>query len=1591
MSDPTPGRSGGQRTRRNPTRSRRGHSRGKRLGAPHASFGPAQLAARAAALPVVTYPDLPVSDHRQEIADAIRDHQVVIVAGETGSGKTTQLPKICLELGRGIAGMIGHTQPRRLAARAVAERIAFELGQKVGREAGDVVGYQVRFTDEVGPTTLIKMMTDGILLAEMGSDPNLTKYDTIIVDEAHERSLNIDFILGYLGRLLPKRPDLKVIITSATIDSERFQEHFEKQVGSHVPIIEVSGRTYPVEVRYRPLIPDVQTGDHDAGKPWHEDGNADEAASPIGTMLEPELDPGEFATLGYGLGENLDLETALTHAVDELLSEDEGDILVFLPGERDILDARDALAEHLKDRYVADPASRDRPNGIEVLPLFARLSAPEQHRIYAPHSRRRVILSTNIAETSLTVPSVRYVIDAGLARISRFSNKTKVQRLPIEGVSKASAGQRAGRAGRTSRGIAIRLYSERDYAARDDFTEPEILRTSLASVILQMKALGLGDVKDFPFLDAPAPRAVRDGVQLLEEIGALDGHQEITRLGRTLARLPIDPRLGRMLIEADRLGCASEVLVIVAALSIQDPRERPVEHQDAADASHARYVDKRSDFITYLNMWRYLNSRSRDMSGSAFRRLVRSEYFHYLRFREWRDIVRQLQQMTREVGIKTSALPLPSRREIELSKGKGVDPYIKAAIEGGLGTRAADVTNIHKSILTGLLSNIGNWDEAKKTYVGARGTHFTIWPGSGLKNRRPKWVMAAELVETSRLFARTVASIEPEWVEHYARHLVKRSYSEPTWSRARGAAQVNEKVTLYGLTLVADRKVPLSRLGNTDLGADYAARGHAGAAFALALEGQEDPGRLTAETLAREMFITNALVLGDWRENHHAFVKHNAEVMERAEEMSERMRDPSLVPDEAARYQFFDARVPGRVVSAAQFNKWWGKVRERNPHLLDFTLQDLVPQVETLDETHFPSHWRQGDLSLPLSYSFEPGSDRDGITVTVPLDVLARVEDTGFDWLVPGLLEELVVAMIRGLPKPKRRPLAPATQTGQQVLARIKSGAEADPSETAGEGASSSANGSFAAPASPEASDEPDPYSLDASLERLRAWGGSSGAVSTRRKPSRSAPAKNRPSGGVPPQETRSKQSGAKSHTKRQGVKAAAPRFDTSFADSIRALKGVEISEEDLRHARATLPPHLSIGFQVVDGRGAIIGYEHSLPALQKRFSKRAAASLQTTVEQALRAAQSSQRADGGRSKASQNQQSGGGKRRASQTPEPAGTPKPVSASAPRPAARAERATNLDANLFDALRQENVTSLPKTPLPKVVEAKNSRGLLVRGYPTLLRQPKRTLKAPVAVGVAQSVGEANRDWEDGLTQLLVNDLALETGRVTSRWSGREALMLAASPYKSTETLVRDAQLLAMKNVVGTLTGGRPSQVRDREAYEALRASARDQFEDEVYEVLGQVVAATSAYAQLEEALQGSVSASNASVRAEAKQHADSLFFDGYLLDLPEPVLPGVPRYLKACAHRVTRARKGPRELRQDEQRSTELAAVEDVHSQVQKRVGARPYSVTVASEMDQVAMLLEELRVSLFAQGLGVAQRVSPTRILRRLDVVERSK
>jgi ATP-dependent helicase HrpA len=888
---------------------------------------------RARAVPVMSYPpELPVSQRKDEIAAAIRDHQVVIIAGETGSGKTTQIPKICLELGRGTAGQIGHTQPRRIAARTVAERIADELGTEVGT----LVGYKVRFTDASSDGTAVKVMTDGILLAELQRDRQLRRYDTLIIDEAHERSLNIDFILGYLKRLLPSRPDLKVIITSATIDPERFSKHF-----ASAPVIEVSGRTYPVEVRYRPLADPPPI-----------------SPSPL-TAEEPK-----------------DQAQGICDAITELRSEGPGDILVFLSGEREIRDTADAVADQ------ADLAD------LEVLPLYARLSAAEQHRIFQPHRRRRVVLATNIAETSLTVPGIRYVVDPGTARVSRYSQRTKVQRLPIEPISQASANQRKGRCGRTSDGICIRLYSEEDFASRPEFTDPEILRTNLASVILQAASLGLGDVADFPFMDPPDSRSITDGVRLLQELGALaarGGPAGLTAIGRKLARLPVDPRLGRMILEAKRTGCVGEVLIITAGLSIQDPRERPADAREAADAMHARFAAAGSDFLAFLALWEYLNERQRELSGSAFRRLCRREYLHYLRVREWQDVHGQLRQAARDIGIRAAG-----------DRAAAPDP------DG-----SAD--RVHMTLLAGLLSHIGMQDTEQKRertrrgpaeFAGARGARFAIFPDSALARKPPRWVMAAELVETSRLWARTVARIEPEWAEPLAGHLVKRTYSEPHWDARRGEAVAFEKVTLYGLPIVTARRVGYGRV---------------------------DPAA------ARELFISGALVDGDWH-TVHKFFHRNRRLLEEARELEDRARRRGVVADEAALFDFYDRRIPADVTSARHFDAWWKKARAQTPDLLAFTPADLAgPAADQVAAADYPVTL----AGLSLSYAFAPGEPGDGVTADIPLAALGRVDGDELGWQVPGLRVELVTELIRSLPKELRRAFVPAPDTARTVVARL--------------------------------------------------------------------------------------------------------------------------------------------------------------------------------------------------------------------------------------------------------------------------------------------------------------------------------------------------------------------------------------------------------------------------------------------------------------------------------------------------------------------------------------------------------------------------
>lgn len=875
-------------------------------------------------MPTISYPStLPLTARRDDLLATIRDHQVVIVAGETGSGKSTQLPKLCLELGRGISGLIGHTQPRRVAARTIAERVAEELGV----ELGTLVGYTVRFADRVSDATLIKVMTDGILLAEIQHDRRLSRYDTIIIDEAHERSLNVDFLLGYLKQLLPRRPDLKVIVTSATIDTQRFSEHFDG-----APIIEVTGRTFPVELRYRPYGASASAADDD----------------------------------------DRDQVQAVCDAVDELGEEGPGDVLVFLSGEREIHDTAEALRR------------LERPH-TEVLPLYARLSASEQHRIFQPHTGRRIVLSTNVAETSLTVPGVRYVVDAGAARMSRYSHRLKVQRLPIEPISQASANQRAGRCGRVAPGICVRLYASDDFESRAEFTEPEILRTNLASVILQMTALGLGDVNKFAFLDPPDSRAVRDGVALLEELGAIDQGQpddrrRLTSLGKQLARLPLDPRLGRMVLEADRHGCVREVMVIAAALSIQDPRERPAANRQAADEAHRRFIVEGSDFLGIVALWDYLRAQQRALSSSQFRRLCRAEYLNYLRVREWHDLYSQLRQITGSIGVRA-------------------------------GTESAHPDHVHQAVLAGLLSHLGMRDGESREFRGAHGAKFSVVPVSALAKKPARWVMVGELVETNRLWGRVAASVQPEWAERLGAHLVKRSFGEPTWDTKRGGAVTTERVTLYGLPIVMGRRISYDRVD---------------------------------AAVARELFIRHALVEGDWT-TRHAFVAKNVAFIEQLRELSDRARRGDLV-DANAIFAFFDARVGTSVVSTRHFDRWWKDERAKQPALLDLTLHDLAAAVDgarpttTIDPNAYPSSWVNDDITLALTYRFDPGDPCDGVTAHVPLSLLNRLSSNDFDWQVPGFRDDLVTALIWTLPKNHRRSLNPIAETARVATSRLGSG-----------------------------------------------------------------------------------------------------------------------------------------------------------------------------------------------------------------------------------------------------------------------------------------------------------------------------------------------------------------------------------------------------------------------------------------------------------------------------------------------------------------------------------------------------------------------
>lgn len=1551
----------------------------------------------------ISYPEeLPVSARRQEIAEAIANNQVVVVSGETGSGKTTQLPKICLELGRGCGTLIGHTQPRRIAARSVATRIASELGE----ELGNTIGFQVRFTDVVSSKTMVKLMTDGILLAEIRTDPLLKRYDTIIVDEAHERSLNIDFILGYLARLLPRRPDLKVIITSATIDSQRFAEHFSRP-SSPVPIIEVSGRTYPVEVRYRPLD-SSDTGDEDE--------------------VDEEETPGENRTnlsnqqkSGIARGEMKDQTEGICQAVDELFAGDPGDILVFLPGERDIRDTEAALAAHLGSQYVRAGERTNTPGAVEILPLFARLSPAEQQRIFAPHPYPRIVLATNVAETSLTVPGIKYVIDPGLARISRYSQRTKVQRLPIEEVSQASARQRAGRCGRISEGICIRLYSEENFLARPRFTEPEILRTSLASVILAMASLNLGKVADFPFIDAPDPRQVRDGEQLLYELGALSQRSEnsegyrLTKLGKRLAKLPIDPRLARMLLEAERRGCVSEALVIVSALSMQDVRLRPLEHQEAADQAHSRFLDSSSDFLTYLNLWRYLRTQSRDLSGSAFRKMCQREFLHYLRTREWQDLTHQLRQLLKELGISARPLAKPSHSSYQ------PDPESRDLIAAcqSLTSKHSDTDAIHRSLLVGMLSGIGNWDQRAKQYLAPRGARFTIWPGSGLSNRTFDWVMAAELVETSRLFARNVARVNPDWIIHAGKHLVKRSYGEPYWSSRKGTAMVPERITLYGLTIAADVPIPLSRLGNKAMPV------LSPVAANLNLPGEQSPQ--TAKQWARALFITNALVRGDAPLNY-PFLKRNEKLLQRALEVEQRTRQAGIVAGEDALAAFFAARLGKEVTNPGTFAAWFK--RQDDPHILDYPEDVLLPSAATdnaprnyssgeaadksigsrtnlagkltqLSHTGFPDRWIGAEFSLPLQYQFAPGKEEDGITCQVSLDQLPYLNPQEFQWTVPGLWPELFTALIRALPKAVRRQLVPAPQVGAEVSRWIEREL-ANP--TAATGAAES--------------HEPTPVqikqeeALQASLGRLAAWAGieksnnnaptsdnqskvqdNSGsakgvpdaAESTERGENGNAPGTGAPQDVAPAATDTSKQPShrvqAESANNSNQTAPSRPLAQL-FIAALDQLRAVEVTEHEFSQAVTTLPAHLRIRFALRVGKEQI--YSRDLEKLQKRYGKKGRAARKQVIREALsqvsKAESRQKNPVPSQTRRSNQEATKASKQRFPETDFSSAWPQIRNQHAVLPAEITISAGEMSGRSFPGLLPQRLprpfglsllTGSQKNRYENPSSARSSGD-------NNSRQDPASPIFPVRVARFDSLQQAQRAQHFGVTCLLCSQLYLPPSRIFTRWPARLALNLAALPYEKV-ALLSDLQLVATwrclkKAQADTWT------VRDSSTLRQLAADFRDRFEDEVYVLARELGEVGASYREVSAALSSHFPLAALGEVTQVRSQLSQLIYPGFLWDLCEGA-EDLGRYLQAIATRLQKASQGRSKGSQQEEQA--LAIWEGARGKLenQENLAADP---TAVAALIHGRWLIEELRVSLFAQPLGTRERVSLPRLSKLL-------
>lgn len=1419
--------------------------------------------------PVIVYPpELPVSAARDEIARAIRDHQVVIVAGATGSGKTTQLPKICLELGR---TSIAHTQPRRIAARTIAERIADEMQVPLG----STVGYKVRFTDKVSADTRVALVTDGILLNEIHRDRLLRRYDTIIVDEAHERSLNIDFLLGYLRRILPKRPDLKVIVTSATIDPESFARHFAAAPAepggepTPAPVIEVSGRTYPVEIRYRPL---------DGADETPEDPDADGPAVPSSRGRAGA--GAQKVRSSAREGDDADEVGAVVAALRELDREPAGDVLVFFPGEAEIRDAADAI----RGAYQKDAAP------TEVLPLYGRLSAAEQHRVFERSTvagvRRRVILATNVAETSLTVPGIRYVVDTGTARISRYSNRSKIQRLPIEAVSQASAQQRSGRAGRTSPGVAIRLYSEDDFTRRPEYTEPEILRTSLASVILQMLSLGFGDIQAFPFLTPPDSRGVKAAFDLLVELGAVklpapgsrsaaaserkhdererdvrddgdpsrqrDGRGDrsrgrgddrgprLTEIGREIARLPIDPRFARMLIEARRGDVTSEVLAIVSGMSIQDVRERPEERREEADRFHARFTDPTSDFLSLLNLWDYLQENQAELGSSAFRRLCRSEHLNYVRVREWMDVHRQLRSLGAERGDggagrgnggagrggerghgggagRSAKNPVP-----QMAGASGSHPQEVGHAPTEVGRGSGDTAPeghaagdaIHRAILSGLLSHLGILDPrtmaqakdrkapgetrpVKGEYIGARGARFAIFPGSGLKKRRPSAVMAAELVETSRLFARTVAAVDPAWAEELAPDLVKRSLSEPHWSKDAGSAAAYEKVTLFGVELVGRRRVQLARFDRP---------------------------------LAREMFVRHALVEGEWDpsvldKRLTAFLRRNLEQRRLLEKIEERERRRDILVGDEAVFAFYNARIPADVTDVRSFEAWWKDAVHRTPHLLDLRESDLTGDRAQGDDRAFPARWRQGDQTLNLAYRFEPGAPDDGVTVVVPLPLLAQLRPDGFDWQVPGMRDELVTALLRALPKTIRRNVVPAADWAEKFSAEL---AEKGPEH---------ANGL------------PKTTLVDA------------------------------------------------------------------LAAQVQRVANQRVSATDFELER--VPAHLLPSFRAVDARGRAIGSDRDLRALQRRLADKARSSVESTIAR------------------------------------PAQKAAKVAEASPAFAARAKLTTwDLD----------ELTEVVDTPVA---------GGVVRGYPALVDDGDS-----VTLRVEATPEDAARLTRAGIRRLMLLAVPSPATYVLDHLIANEKLALAASPYQNAKALIEDARVALADDVL--LREAPTGVVRTRADFERVRDAFSAVSVERTFQTVSLAAKILLAQREVERAMKDAASITLLGALNDVRGQVSGLIFPGFLARTGLPRLQHYPRYLAGALERVTTLSDNPG---RDRQRMTEYERSATAFTEAG---GVVPLPADAPANLVQTRWLLEELRVSLFAQRLGTAEPVSPQRIAKAL-------